>query len=548
MTPETATAYWSKFPDSGIAIICGRPSNLIVVDVDPRNGGNKEEAARDCPSLLQVTTGGDGLHLYCTPPEGSGLIPCGHTEKTGVDRKGDGGYVVAPPSIHPDTGKAYEWTMGGASCVVPEWVLRSPAPGPGTTGEGGGAQWIAHTIKNLDQCTPGSQHETLTKLAWWLSALMDEDIAQVTLYLWPIAMPLSRPEEPWRREGKTGTDELLRSAYAKRLALGQTPGFTTYLVAGEPVANVDVEKRVFDNIVCAKDWEMETNNEWIIENLIAPACFTEVIGEVKKGKTTLTSQLIHCMLNGIDFLGMKVKQTPVVLCTEQAGLSLERTLSRADVRKHPDLHFITYGRLFGLPWKDAVAALLKYCDKVGAKVIFIDTLSRISGMEGDLENSSGGVAVLNAFQVAKMKGIACVFVRHASKSLENRNDISRAGRGSTAITGEMDICIHLAQPGAEDIRVLRMVSRLGEMDELVLRYKNGIYEIVPEGEVKTGQQRVKDANTEKVKKAVADGAKTTAEIVRITGMAKETVRKKLKELRGGMEITIPDGDETPEEK
>ena len=81
-----------------------------MVDIDPRNGGQLDRTLMT--PTATVATGGGGWHLYYRHP-GHPLLPAlpGHA---GVDVKADGGYVVAPPSIHPDTGRPYRWAGGGA--------------------------------------------------------------------------------------------------------------------------------------------------------------------------------------------------------------------------------------------------------------------------------------------------------------------------------------------------------------------------------------------------------------------------------------------------
>lgn len=87
------------------------PDNLLVLDLDPRNGGTLEaleqRAGVSLPPTLEVESGrGDGgRHLYYLRPFRQpyrGNIP------PGIDVKING-YMVMPPSIHPDTGKPYRW-------------------------------------------------------------------------------------------------------------------------------------------------------------------------------------------------------------------------------------------------------------------------------------------------------------------------------------------------------------------------------------------------------------------------------------------------------
>ena len=77
-------------------------SGLLVVDIDPGHGGK----ADGFPETTTVSaTGGGGQHLfYQIPNEGYGS----YTGPEGIDIRCEGGFVVAPPSIHK-TGNAYVW-------------------------------------------------------------------------------------------------------------------------------------------------------------------------------------------------------------------------------------------------------------------------------------------------------------------------------------------------------------------------------------------------------------------------------------------------------
>ena len=120
-------------PGRGVGIRTGIAAGLFVFDVDPRNGGAGSFAALidrhgPLPETLTVRTGGGGFHYYFRMPEHRAAIRCrakvgGHP---GLDIKGEGGYVVAPPSGHPDGG-VYEWsTLEGVKAPIaeaPVWLL-----------------------------------------------------------------------------------------------------------------------------------------------------------------------------------------------------------------------------------------------------------------------------------------------------------------------------------------------------------------------------------------------------------------------------------------
>lgn len=89
-----------------------RPTDLVI-DVDPRNGGDESlhrlvaNVSLDLDRCPHVITGGGGHHYYLYMPPGFPTVSK-LPEYPGIDFKKLGGQVVAPGSIHPDTGKRYE--------------------------------------------------------------------------------------------------------------------------------------------------------------------------------------------------------------------------------------------------------------------------------------------------------------------------------------------------------------------------------------------------------------------------------------------------------
>ena len=106
--------WWKRFPNANIGIACGKVSGgLLVVDVDRKPNGvdgldsinEWERENGELPETVRSITGTGGNHI-CYRIDGTGknrvnLLP-------GVDIRSDGGYIVAPPSIHPN-GNKYEW-------------------------------------------------------------------------------------------------------------------------------------------------------------------------------------------------------------------------------------------------------------------------------------------------------------------------------------------------------------------------------------------------------------------------------------------------------
>lgn len=127
---KTVHDWFARTPDFNVSIVTGALSGLIVVDVDPRHGG-RESLSRlqrehgKLPQTVEAITGGGGRHIYFAHP-GEPVHNRANIEP-GIDARGDGGCIVAPPSVHP-SGKRYRWKKGHAPgetalAELPDWLL-----------------------------------------------------------------------------------------------------------------------------------------------------------------------------------------------------------------------------------------------------------------------------------------------------------------------------------------------------------------------------------------------------------------------------------------
>jgi len=127
VSEKTLRSWFRRSPGYNVSIVTGALSGLIVLDVDPRHGGEESLKALErehgaLPKTVESITGGGGRHIYFAHPGGT-VHNRAHIAP-GIDLRGDGGCIVAPPSVHP-SGKRYRWKSGHAPGDV------EPAPLPG---------------------------------------------------------------------------------------------------------------------------------------------------------------------------------------------------------------------------------------------------------------------------------------------------------------------------------------------------------------------------------------------------------------------------------
>lgn len=122
--PEQIAAWWTRWPEAGIGIVTGAVSGLVVIDLDEADDKNgiahwaELIEGQAMPRTLTATTARGGLHLVFQHPGEEHRVK-NSTGKLapGVDVRGDGGYIAAPPV----DGRA--WTDRSTVAPLPEWLL-----------------------------------------------------------------------------------------------------------------------------------------------------------------------------------------------------------------------------------------------------------------------------------------------------------------------------------------------------------------------------------------------------------------------------------------
>lgn len=140
---EAVEAAWAERPECNIGIAMGK--GLFALDFDTHDADGLmtlmdwERAHGELPETCQSVTPTGGMHyIYRT----NGTVRNSANSDIGVDVRGEGGYIVAPPSIHPGTGTAYEWEVPPDELAPAEatdavmGLVSFAAARPGGSGEG----------------------------------------------------------------------------------------------------------------------------------------------------------------------------------------------------------------------------------------------------------------------------------------------------------------------------------------------------------------------------------------------------------------------------
>ena len=187
-TEKEVEAWFDGQRTPNLGIVTGALSNLVVLDIDSRHGGPQSLALLELehgtlPDTVEAQTGGGGRHAYFVHP--GGLVHNRAGLAAGIDFRGDGGCVVAPPSVHP-SGRRYQWVPGRSPqemelAALPAWLSRFVH----SSGSRAGyplSHWRHLTREGVDE---GSRNSTLASLAGHLLRQgVDPKVALELLLAW----------------------------------------------------------------------------------------------------------------------------------------------------------------------------------------------------------------------------------------------------------------------------------------------------------------------------------------------------------------------------
>lgn len=187
-TEDEVKGWFQRWPDGNVGVVTGVISGLVVLDIDPRHGGDTSfvkliQKHGPLPHTIEARTGGGGRHVYFAHPGGIirnrvGLVP-------GIDLRGDGGCMVAPPSIHA-SGMAYSWLPGqdpqtAALAPMPSWLLHEATGVHQSPGHG--LDYWRNLLK--EGVAEGERNNTIASLTGHLLWHgVDPDVAQELLLCW----------------------------------------------------------------------------------------------------------------------------------------------------------------------------------------------------------------------------------------------------------------------------------------------------------------------------------------------------------------------------
>lgn len=459
--PAEVVRLWKEHPGANIGIATGEISNLFILDKDehPERGESGSETLRELekklgklPETVTVLTGGGGEQMYFRYPKGSG-ITIGEGEKSGLgvglDFRGEGGYAVAPGSIHPETGRMYEWESSADPhdmelAELPEaWVRYIQSrKGSGTQKSQVELPEASPAFTLPDTIPEGERNGTLFRYAASLRARnvpakkMLDELKAANYKHCPV--PLSDREieaiynSVMRYPGGTAAEDMTMETSGEELPEGE---------------NLLENLTVFD----AKSLMQKEFPEiyYPVEGLI-PVGHTVMAAPPKTGKSWMCLQMGASIARGENFLCFHTKRSKVLyFALEDSEQFMQDRLKKVFTSPDQvpeDLHIVLGHGVRKLN-KGFLKQLDAYLEMLpGVRVVIVDTLRFIRHSPArNVSPYDHDYAIGNALKkYADARGIALVTITHTTKAKFSDDDLLNIS-GTNGLTGAADALIVISK-------------------------------------------------------------------------------------------------------
>ena len=472
-------AWWDRWPEAMPAIPTGARNGVSVVDLDRGKGKDGVSAYRalgldpDAANVIIGTAGG-GRHLYFDHRDGVR----NSTAKSGLDVRGEGGYVIAPGAV----GTAGRYTVQKGDPTVsrllgfgdfPSAVIRpandscddAPAPGAYTVADladplfripndGSHDEWV-RVLMAVHHATGGSKGG-LSLVQAWSADYPDYDPKEVVA--------------KWRSFGRSEVQpvtaetlfaEARKHGWQPALEWDDDPEDSPAELTIEELLGLDSDKPVKVGgltFLTPDQCASLPPRDYVAKRLIAPGQIGCIFGEPGAGKSLLAPRLAYAVAQGEDVFGLPTKAGAVfyVACEDEDGMAGRVSALRTDLGPADSFHLVrgcsdlfSPGQIEGKGSPD-FEALFRQVKTVKPKLVVIDTLAM--AMPGVEENDAAGMnrVVQIGKRLAKY-GAAVIFVHHGTKAEGN------TPRGHSVFNGALDFSIMVK--AADQNGVVRGVVR-----------------------------------------------------------------------------------------
>ena len=421
-TKEMADSWFTSLTGAGVGMVTGRISGVVVLDVESYCSIPIDELLRRYPTQMISRTGTGGYHLFYLYPNGVSKIANRVGVFEGADIRADGGFIVLPPTRHPN-GKLYEWVKKGPLGVFPKTFLDIQSQ-PKAQGDG----WITEALRGVSE---GGRNDACARLAgYFFHKGLNADIVEALLTEWN-----ERNDPPLpMREMRTTIKSIERSC---AVVGGQ---FTSVEYEDDTkTASKAPENSTFD-LLRMRDYVKGYGGEgatWLIQDWLPDKSITFLVSPPESYKTWILLDLAVSISTGLPFLGQaRVNKTgPAMIIqqedshgglTERLALIAEQKMGMAaslgngawQIPCIPDLPiYIHPSRMLRFDNDKVLKELEEQIKIIKPRVILIDPLySTTSGVDNYMADLANQMMILKTWR--DKYGCSFVLAHHSKKNLD----------------------------------------------------------------------------------------------------------------------------------
>ena len=554
-TRETVTNWFNNLSGAGIGAVTGRISGMVVLDIEHYCSIPLDKLLKKYPTQMVARTGSGGYHLYYQYPRNVPRVSNRVKIFEGADLRADGGFIVLPPTVHPN-GNRYEWVKKGPLGAFPMALLDLSSK-PTIQNEG----WITEALRGVSE---GGRNDTCARLAgYFFKKGLTSDIVEALLLEWN-----ERNDPPLPvREVRTTITSIERSHSSP------VTQFTSVEYTDDRDTQPQEENPSTFGLMKMTDYVKGYGGEgvsWLVDEWLPDKSITFLVSPPESYKTWILLDLAVSVATGSPFLGRyAVKTTGPTLIIQQedshAGLTDRLALiveqkmgslpsmtgDQWSIPAMPDLPIYVHpDRQLRFDNKQVIEEMERQIATVRPKVVLIDPLySTTNTTDNYMADLANRMMVLKTWR--DKYGCSFVIAHHSKKNLDPDSTAREDSWGSQFLNAFLEAGWQIRRNprlAPTEVIVRRHSKVMGNQNPISLTFDISTvfpmkyivtarpYEVAPthEGGRQYAQASLMDL--------LQSGDLSQTELCNQTGKGRSTISRQIRQLEAaGLVEKMPDG-------
>ncbi|MFA6459203.1 MAG: bifunctional DNA primase/polymerase [Candidatus Paceibacterota bacterium] len=404
-TVEEIKAWWKQWPQANPALVTGKVSGIVALDLDAKYGRTAKEFS--IPATASAKSGNGGEHFFFNYPN-KPVLSKSAISGQGVDMRGDGGYILLAPSVNSGGGQ-YEWLvepeMGIAE--MPQWLQ--------TLACDDGKKWQFGASGVLE----GSRNDSAASMSGLLVKSISRDKWESAC--WPLI-------RAWNAQNKPPLpDTELRTTFESVIGLESKNSVKDVVSLGKAVRLQELLDTQFSAAM------------WTVEPFFETGTINMISAPPNQYKSWLVLMIAISVAVGSKFLDrFNTNKQAVLIINEEdtARMIQERLQILLNGEKNLPISFFI-GKEIKIEQK-FVDELIDRARSEKIGLIIFDSLRSVHNAD---ENSSKEMQdVMNQLKRITAAGITVLFTHHNRKKSRignNKDDLGEESRGSSGINAAL---------------------------------------------------------------------------------------------------------------